>query len=187
MGSANLIASLLRADENRGEETADPSTTLRSGRDDKFIEPFTTVRRTGCSDHSLQQICHPDRTRISCHATLDIAACAAFVKESSIKCTNATKLHRKSGGAQRSGGICGFFSVRPQSKSFISPAPTPQSPSVMKLRSELNLSWSLRSRHKAKARCPKNRCIVRVLWSRGGKQKIGMIQGVEGLGTKFKL
>jgi hypothetical protein len=49
-----------------------------------------------------------DRTRISCHAALDIAACAAFVKESSMKCANATKFHRKSGGAQRSGEICGF-------------------------------------------------------------------------------
>jgi hypothetical protein len=39
-----------------------------------------------------------DRTRISCHAALDIAACAAFVKESSMKCANATKFHRKSGG-----------------------------------------------------------------------------------------
>jgi hypothetical protein len=40
-----------------------------------------------------------DRTRISCHAALDIAACAAFVKESSMKCANATNFHRKSGGA----------------------------------------------------------------------------------------
>jgi hypothetical protein len=43
--------------------------------------------------------CHPDRTRISCHASLDKAACAAFVKESSMECANATKFHRKSGGA----------------------------------------------------------------------------------------
>src|ERR1700730_13812400 len=46
-----------------------------------------------------QQICHLDRTRISCHAALDMAACAAFVKESSMKCANAIKFHRKSGGA----------------------------------------------------------------------------------------
>jgi hypothetical protein len=44
-------------------------------------------------------LCHPDRTRISCHAALDKAAYAAFVKESSMKCINATKVHRKSGGA----------------------------------------------------------------------------------------
>jgi hypothetical protein len=44
---------------------------------------------------------HPDRTRISCHAALDMAACAAFVKEGSMRCTNATKFHRKSGRAKR--------------------------------------------------------------------------------------
>jgi hypothetical protein len=51
--------------------------------------------------------CHPDRTRISCHVALDTAACAAFVKEGSMRCTNATKFHRKSGRAKRSGGTCG--------------------------------------------------------------------------------
>jgi hypothetical protein len=29
-------------------------------------------------------------TRISCHAALDIAACAAFLNESRMKCANAT-------------------------------------------------------------------------------------------------
>jgi hypothetical protein len=42
----------------------------------------------------------PKRTRISCHATLDRAACAPFRKEGRMKCTNAIKFHRKSGGAQ---------------------------------------------------------------------------------------
>jgi hypothetical protein len=46
--------------------------------------------------------CHPDRTRISCHAALDGAACAAFFKESSMKCANAIKFHRKSGGGEGS-------------------------------------------------------------------------------------
>jgi hypothetical protein len=41
----------------------------------------------------------PERTRISCHAALDRAACAALRKESRMKFVNATKLHRKSGGA----------------------------------------------------------------------------------------
>jgi hypothetical protein len=41
----------------------------------------------------------PERTRISCHAALDTATCAAFVKESRMKIVNATKLNRKSGGA----------------------------------------------------------------------------------------
>jgi hypothetical protein len=54
-----------------------------------------------------KQNCHPDRTRISCHASLDTAARAAFVAESSMKFANATNLNRKSGGAQRSGGTCG--------------------------------------------------------------------------------
>jgi hypothetical protein len=51
----------------------------------------------------VPQNCHPDRTRISCHASPDTAACAAFVTESSMKSANATKLYRKSGGAQRRG------------------------------------------------------------------------------------
>jgi hypothetical protein len=41
----------------------------------------------------------PKRTRISCHAVLDMAACAAFRKESRMKFANATKLDRKSGVA----------------------------------------------------------------------------------------
>jgi len=43
-----------------------------------------------------------DQTRISCHAALDIAACAAFVRESRMRFVNATEFHRKSGEAQRS-------------------------------------------------------------------------------------
>ena len=41
----------------------------------------------------------PERTRISCHAALDNAACAALSKESRIKFVNAIKLDRKSGVA----------------------------------------------------------------------------------------
>jgi hypothetical protein len=41
----------------------------------------------------------PERTRISCHAALDMSACAAFVKESRMKIINATKFNRKSGVA----------------------------------------------------------------------------------------
>jgi hypothetical protein len=41
----------------------------------------------------------PKRTRISCHAALDMAACAAFRKESRMKFANATKFDRKSGVA----------------------------------------------------------------------------------------
>jgi hypothetical protein len=39
----------------------------------------------------------PERTRISCHAALDRAACAAFRKESRMKIADATNLDRKSG------------------------------------------------------------------------------------------
>ena len=51
--------------------------------------------------HSLRRafLVIPNRTRISCHASPDTAACAAFVTESSMKLANATKLNRKSGGA----------------------------------------------------------------------------------------
>jgi hypothetical protein len=42
----------------------------------------------------------PKRTRISCHAAPDTNACAPFRKEGRMKCNNATKFLRKSGGAQ---------------------------------------------------------------------------------------
>jgi fructose/tagatose bisphosphate aldolase len=74
-----------------------------SGTDDedlrKAIAAGINVASPGNAESRPPQICHLDRTRISCHAALDIAACAAFVKESSIKCANATKFYRKSGGA----------------------------------------------------------------------------------------
>jgi hypothetical protein len=41
-----------------------------------------------------------ERTRISCHAALDKTTCAHFRKEGRMRCTNATKIHRKSGVAQ---------------------------------------------------------------------------------------
>jgi peptidyl-prolyl cis-trans isomerase SurA len=44
-------------------------------------------------------------TRISCQTSLEKAACAAFVKKSSMKCGIATKFHWKSGAAKRSGEI----------------------------------------------------------------------------------
>jgi hypothetical protein len=43
----------------------------------------------------------PERTRISCHTALDKAAYAPFRKERRMKFDNATKSHRKSGGAWR--------------------------------------------------------------------------------------
>jgi hypothetical protein len=41
----------------------------------------------------------PKRTRISCHAALDKAACATFREERRMKSDDATKFYRKSGGA----------------------------------------------------------------------------------------
>jgi hypothetical protein len=46
--------------------------------------------------HSLR----PEGTRISCHAALDMAAYAAFRKESRMKFANATNLDRISGVAE---------------------------------------------------------------------------------------
>jgi hypothetical protein len=48
----------------------------------------------------------PKRTRISCHAALDKAACAPFRKEGRMNYFNATKFHRKSGGAQWRDLLC---------------------------------------------------------------------------------
>jgi hypothetical protein len=76
-------------------------TARRGRRDDKFVELWTGVnpldnwhfRATNLSSQA-------ERIRISCRAALDMATCAAFVKESRIKIANATKLNRKSGVAQ---------------------------------------------------------------------------------------
>jgi hypothetical protein len=78
-------------------------------RTEAFFITLRDPRAHDSSDPDDKQDCHLDRTRISCHAALDMAACAAFVKESSMKSANATKFHRKSGGAQRSGEIWGLF------------------------------------------------------------------------------
>jgi hypothetical protein len=88
--------------------------------------PLSLHRLADSYQPNLQQNCHPDRsvakwrdllfpkrssdaeevialpfvipTRISCHAALDEAACALFRKEGRMKCDNATRFHRKSGG-----------------------------------------------------------------------------------------
>jgi hypothetical protein len=62
----------------------------------------------------------PERTRISCHAAPDKAAYAPFRKEGRMKCTNATKFNRKSGGAewrdlQFNGPVLQMFSPRASS------------------------------------------------------------------------
>ncbi len=47
-------------------------------------------------------LCHPERTRISCHAAPDTVACAPFSKERRMKFANATEFYRKSGAAEGS-------------------------------------------------------------------------------------
>jgi hypothetical protein len=63
------------------------------------------LRFPSATNHSLLKALplplssRPKRTRISCHAGLDKAACAPFPKEGRMKCTNAINHHRKSGVA----------------------------------------------------------------------------------------
>src|SRR5271155_3675361 len=47
-------------------------------------------------------LCHPERTRISCHAAPDTVACAPFSKERRMKFANAIRFYRKSGEAEGS-------------------------------------------------------------------------------------
>jgi hypothetical protein len=42
-----------------GRETAGPSTTLRSGRDDNFVAPFTTVAGLGAQPFPYNRIVIP--------------------------------------------------------------------------------------------------------------------------------
>jgi hypothetical protein len=78
-----------------------PSSNLSS----REVVPFLVVGR--CSPELSapnpkqikRHILRPERTRISRHAALDMAACGAFRKESRMKFANATNLDRKSGVA----------------------------------------------------------------------------------------
>ena len=71
---------------------ADPSTTLRSGRDDDFI-----LETGQCLAKELSS--RPERTRISYYAAPTMATCAAFFKESRMEFDDRTNLDRKSGVA----------------------------------------------------------------------------------------
>jgi hypothetical protein len=62
--------------------------------------PFNPFTRGSMKAPPSALSSRPERTRISCRAALDKAAYAPFRKEGRMKCTNATKVHRKSGGAQ---------------------------------------------------------------------------------------
>jgi hypothetical protein len=84
-----------------GRETADLSTPLRSGRDDKFVRRKLPIIQWV---HTLPWLnkfvistgAHPDFLLTA----LDITTCAAFIKESRMKLTSATNLNRKSGVAE---------------------------------------------------------------------------------------
>jgi hypothetical protein len=84
-----------------------PATTLRGTVALSFVTPSeaegSAVPRTTTGnveyDAQIELSSRPERTRISCLAALDTTTYAAFVKESRMKFTNATKLNRKSGGS----------------------------------------------------------------------------------------
>jgi hypothetical protein len=79
------------------EETAGPSTALRSGRDDNSIgvQVFLTEALAARAELSSR----PERTRISYFALPATTTFAALRRESRMQLINATDLNRKSGGA----------------------------------------------------------------------------------------
>ena len=100
----------IQGDEKRlGPETTLYGTTALSlssrakPRDLRFRGPFLEKRtcpRNELSSRLPRRAVGPERTRISCHAALDKATCAAFIKESRIKFASATNFYRKSGVAE---------------------------------------------------------------------------------------
>ena len=76
----------------------------------RFVIPATKSHRS-----RLTPLCHPERTRISCHAAPDTVACAPFSKERRMKFANATKFYRKSGAAE------GFVSAHDLSRTLEAP------------------------------------------------------------------
>jgi hypothetical protein len=105
-GSASLplcfaLGPAFRVRVRTGRETAGPSTTLRSGRDDNSVGRLTAIRLTAFEAFSMQQNCHPDRSvpgfPASRHSSA--ATCAALSEESRMQFANATNLNRKSGVA----------------------------------------------------------------------------------------
>jgi hypothetical protein len=81
------------------KESLRPATALSLGNCPfPFNNPLLFVIPSEAEGSAVPQT-FTGNTKFYPHAALDIAACAAFVKESSMKCANATKFHRKSGGA----------------------------------------------------------------------------------------
>jgi hypothetical protein len=71
----------------------------KSGEAEGSAVPRTTTGNAEY-DAQIELSSRPERTRISCLAALDTTTCAAFIKESRMKFTDATKFNRKSGIAQ---------------------------------------------------------------------------------------
>jgi hypothetical protein len=92
--TANYNESAPRNRRMEPQETAGPSTPLRSGRDDNSSAQQQVPARN--------KNCHPDRSVPGFPATRNspAATCAAFSEESRMKFANATNLHRKSGVAE---------------------------------------------------------------------------------------
>ena len=92
----------------RFEKRLGPATTLCGTVALSFVIPSeaegSAVPRTITGnveyDAQIELSSRPERTRISCLAALDTTTCAAFIKESRMKFTDATKSNRKSGVAQ---------------------------------------------------------------------------------------
>jgi hypothetical protein len=81
-------------------KTAGLSTPLRSGRDDNFLARKLWYFYCKYGIRLKNELSsRPERTRISCHAALDKAACAPFLKERRMMFANATNIYRKSGVA----------------------------------------------------------------------------------------
>jgi hypothetical protein len=76
--------------------------------------PLSSERSRGiCSSADLSWKCFStERTRVSCCAAADTAACAAFPKESRMKLAESTKCNRKSGGSVVEGPAVFFFTLR---------------------------------------------------------------------------
>ena len=68
---------------------------MRSNRGSEVEEPAVFYSTRNCLLETLPTLVVP--TRISCLATPDTAARAAFIKESRMKFASATKINRKSG------------------------------------------------------------------------------------------
>jgi hypothetical protein len=76
-------------------------------------------------------LCHPERTRISCHAAQDRATCAPFSKERRMEFANATNFNRKSGEAEGSAVSLAHYQMLMQALLFPLVIPTEAYPDFL--------------------------------------------------------